>query len=99
MACCIRHPYAASAGPVAQAKRLDDATFEDEVTDLELAVEDELVLEVVEDDDIKSGDAAEGQGVRPEVAGLQLASLGADVNQFGAGLIAEGGGWWRGSGE
>ncbi|CAN6693774.1 unnamed protein product [Malus baccata var. baccata] len=79
--------------------RLDDATFEDEVVDPELAVEDELVLEAVEDDDIKSDDAAKGQSVRPEAASLELASLGTDVNQFGAGLIAEGGGWWRGSGE
>ncbi|KAM1218828.1 hypothetical protein ACFX2H_045596 [Malus domestica] len=59
---------------------LDDATFEDEAADPELPVEDELVLEAVEDDDIKSGDAAEGQGVGPEAAGLELASPGADVN-------------------
>ncbi|KAB2603506.1 vacuolar iron transporter 4-like [Pyrus ussuriensis x Pyrus communis] len=40
----------------------------------------------------KFGDAAEGQGVGPETAGLELASPCADVNQFGAGRTAEGGG-------
>ncbi|CAN6569243.1 unnamed protein product [Malus baccata var. baccata] len=67
-------------------RRLDDATFEDEAADPELPVEDELVLEAVEDDDIKSGDAAEGQGVGPKAAGLELASPGAD----GGGEEAEG---------
>ncbi|KAM1044580.1 hypothetical protein ACFX2J_035488 [Malus domestica] len=38
----------------------------------------------------KSSDAAEGQGVGPEAAGLELASLGADVDQFGVGCTAEG---------
>ncbi|KAM1544787.1 hypothetical protein ACFX15_044539 [Malus domestica] len=73
-------------------RRLDDATFEDEVADPKLPVEDKLVLEAVEDDDIKSGDAAEGQGVGPEAAGLELVSPGADVDQFGAGQTAKGGG-------
>ncbi|KAM1042398.1 hypothetical protein ACFX13_032182 [Malus domestica] len=40
----------------------------------------------------KSGDAAEGQGVGPEAAGLELGSLGTDVDRFGAGRITEGGG-------
>ncbi|RXH85035.1 hypothetical protein DVH24_041803 [Malus domestica] len=61
-------------------RRLDDATFEDEAAHPELPVEDELVLEAVEDDDIKSHDAAEAQGVGLEAAGLELASPGADVD-------------------
>ncbi|KAM1039923.1 hypothetical protein ACFX2I_029177 [Malus domestica] len=40
----------------------------------------------------KSDDAAKGQGVGPEATGLKLASPGADVDQFGAGHTAEGGG-------
>ena len=38
------------------------------------------------------GFVAEGQGVGPEVVGLELASPGADVDQFGAGRTSEGGG-------
>ncbi|KAM2541690.1 hypothetical protein TB2_021225 [Malus domestica] len=40
----------------------------------------------------KSGNAAEGQGVGPEAEGLELASQGADVDQFGVGHTAKGGG-------
>ncbi|KAM1245735.1 hypothetical protein ACFX15_036261 [Malus domestica] len=40
----------------------------------------------------KFDDAAEGQGVGLEAAGLELASPGADVDRFGAGRTAEGGG-------
>jgi hypothetical protein len=49
-------------------------------------------LEAVEDDHDEPGDAAEGEGVGPEAAGLELASSGSDVDGFGLCWVATGGG-------
>lgn len=55
-------------------------------------VEDELVLEVGKHDDDEPGNAAEGQGVRPEAPVLELPRTGADVGRAGAAGLAAGDG-------
>ena len=49
-------------------------------------------MEAVEDDHDEPSDAAEGEGVGPEAAGLELAGSGSDVDGFGLCWVATGGG-------
>lgn len=55
-------------------------------------VEDKLVLEIAEDDDDESGDAAKGEGVGPEAPVLELPGACADVNARPGGVAPGGGG-------
>ncbi|KAL8472669.1 hypothetical protein ACS0TY_029764 [Phlomoides rotata] len=86
---------------IGEGRDLGDAIFGDEAAEMGLGfarvgivlyeslrgcdVEHQLILKLVEDYDYEFGDAAEGYGVSPEAAGLELTGAGTDVGLFRAG--------------